>query len=115
MTWVNLNDVYVSKNGGTISGDLAVNGTLTINDKKGTGTTYDVANQISTLRDSVSRIDVAGQIVTFRVRYFDSCCELWFAAPDGNQYVLSLGINNNNTFAFIKVDENEHRTIIKSF
>ena len=55
MTWVNLNDVYVSKSGGTISGDLAVNGTLTINDKTGNGTTYDVANQISTLRDSVSQ------------------------------------------------------------
>lgn len=54
MTWVNLNDVYVSNSGGTISGDLKVNGTLTINDKTGNGTTYDVANQISTLRDSVS-------------------------------------------------------------
>ena len=54
MTWVNLNDVYVNKTGGTITGDLAVNGNLTINDATGNGTTYNVANEISTLRDSVS-------------------------------------------------------------
>ena len=55
MTWVNLNDVYVNKTGGTITGDLAVNGNLTINGATGNGTTYNVANEISTLRDSVSQ------------------------------------------------------------
>nr|DAH97559.1 MAG TPA: receptor binding protein [Caudoviricetes sp.] len=55
MAWTNLDNVYVSTNGGTIAGDLNVNGTLTINDKKGTNTTYDVASQITSLRDSVSR------------------------------------------------------------
>ena len=54
MAWTNLDDVYVSANGGTIAGDLKVNGTLTINNKKGTNTTYDVASQITSLRDSVS-------------------------------------------------------------
>lgn len=54
MSWVNLNDVYVNKTGDTIAGDLSVGGALTVNDGKGTGTTYNVANEITTLRDSVS-------------------------------------------------------------
>lgn len=54
MSWVNLNDVYVNKTGDTIAGDLSVGGALTINDGKGTDTTYNVANEITTLRDSVS-------------------------------------------------------------
>ena len=54
MSWVNLNDVYVNQTGGTIAGDLSINGALTVNDGKGTNTTYNVANEITTLRDSVS-------------------------------------------------------------
>lgn len=57
MSWVNLNDVYVNQTGGTIAGDLSVNGALTVNDGKGTNTTYNVANEITTLRDSVSQSD----------------------------------------------------------
>lgn len=64
MAWTNLDDVYVSANGGTIAGDLNVNGTLTINDKKGTNTTYDVASQITSLRDSVSHIQSGTESVT---------------------------------------------------
>lgn len=56
MSWVNLNDVYVNKTGGAIAGDLSVGGALTVNDGKGTDTTYNVANEITTLRDSVSQI-----------------------------------------------------------
>lgn len=56
MSWVNLNDVYVNKTGDTIAGDLSVGGALTVNDGKGTNTTYNVANEITTLRDSVSQI-----------------------------------------------------------
>ena len=55
MSWVNLNDVYVNKTGDTIAGDLSVGGALTVNDGKGTNTTYNVANEITTLRDSVSQ------------------------------------------------------------
>ena len=55
MTWVNLNNVYVPKTGGTITGALTVNGNLTINDGTGNGTTYNVANEITSLRDSVSQ------------------------------------------------------------
>lgn len=54
MSWVNLNDTYVNKTGDTIAGDLSVNGALNVNDGKGTGTTYNVANEITALRDSVS-------------------------------------------------------------
>ena len=52
--WVNLNDIYVPANGGSVNGDLGVKGTLTVNDKTGNNTTYDVANEITALRDSVS-------------------------------------------------------------
>lgn len=55
MSWVNLDNVYVNKTGDTITGDLSVGGTLTINDGKGTNTTYNVANEITKLRGSVSR------------------------------------------------------------
>lgn len=58
MSWVNLNDVYVNQTGGTIAGDLSINGALTVNDGKGTNTTYNVANEITTLRDSVSQAPV---------------------------------------------------------
>ncbi len=56
MSWVNLDDVYVNKSGDSIAGNLSVGGALTINDGKGTNTTYNVANEITTLRDSVSQI-----------------------------------------------------------
>lgn len=54
MSWVNLDDVYVNKSGDSIAGNLSVGGALTINDAKGTGGMYNVANEITTLRDSVS-------------------------------------------------------------
>lgn len=54
MSWVNLDDVYVNQTGGAIAGNLSVGGALTINDAKGSGGTYNVANEITTLRDSVS-------------------------------------------------------------
>lgn len=56
MSWVNLDDVYVNKTGGAIAGNLSVGGALTINDAKGSGGTYNVANEITTLRDSVSQV-----------------------------------------------------------
>lgn len=55
MSWVNLDDVYVNKSGDSIAGDLSVGGALTVNDGKGMNTTYNVANEITTLRDSVSQ------------------------------------------------------------
>ena len=62
MSWVNLDDVYVNKTGDSIAGNLSVNGALTVNDGKGTNTTYNVANEITTLRNSVSRIIKTKQI-----------------------------------------------------
>lgn len=55
MSWVNLDNVYVNKSGDSIAGNLSVGGALTINNAKGNGGTYNVANEITTLRDSVSR------------------------------------------------------------
>lgn len=54
MSWVNLDDVYVNKSGDSIAGNLSVGGALTINNAKGNGGMYNVANEITTLRDSVS-------------------------------------------------------------
>ena len=53
MSWVNLDDVYVNKSGDSIAGNLSVGGALTINNAKGTGGMYNVANEITALRDSV--------------------------------------------------------------
>lgn len=61
MSWVNLDDVYVNKTGDTIAGNLSVGGALTVNDGKGTNTTYNVANEITTLRDSVSHDYIVAQ------------------------------------------------------
>ena len=61
MGWVNLNDVYVNKTGDTIAGNLSVGGALTVNDGKGTNTTYNVANEITTLRNSVSHDYIVAQ------------------------------------------------------
>lgn len=51
MTWVNLDDVYVSTSGGTITGDLNIKGGLTITTNNAS---MDVYDEILTLRDSVS-------------------------------------------------------------
>lgn len=79
MSWVNLNDVYVNKTGGTIAGNLSVGGALTINNAKGNGGTYNVANEITTLRDSVSqekvgdyRVDLVGATFNVNVVYIPS-------------------------------------------
>ena len=37
--WVNLNDVYVPANGGSVNGDLGVKGTFTGDDRTGKNTT----------------------------------------------------------------------------
>lgn len=70
MSWVNLDDVYVNKSGDTIAGDLSVGGALTINDGKGADTTYNVANEITTLRDSVSH-DTRYAHIHWKVPYSD--------------------------------------------
>lgn len=63
MTWVNLNDIYVPKTGGTVTGDLGVDGSIVVNDGTGSGTTYDVASEITDLKDawdSISHISQCG-------------------------------------------------------
>lgn len=47
--FVNLNEIFLPTIGGDIEGDLEVNGALTVNDKSGNGTTYDVADEIAKL------------------------------------------------------------------
>lgn len=55
--FVSLNEVFLPVTGGDIEGSLDVNGLLTVNDKSGNGTVYDVADEIAELKralDSVS-------------------------------------------------------------
>ena len=52
MPWKSLGDLYLPKTGGSISGSLAVNGNLTVNDGSGNDTTYDLASEISELKDA---------------------------------------------------------------
>lgn len=89
--WVNLNDVYVPANGGSVNGDLEVKGTLTVDDKTGNNTTYDVANEITALRDSTSKIKIGkGGVnkITFSKNvghyeiWFDKIC-IYFNMTEG--------------------------------
>lgn len=93
MSWVNLDDVYVNKTGGAIAGNLSVGGALTINDAKGSGGTYNVANEITTLRDSVSHGDTLvlygspGSSSYVRIRRVGHTCILvWTVSQSTNEY-----------------------------
>lgn len=97
--WVNLNDVYVPSNGGSINGDLGVKGTLTIDDKTGNNTTYDVANEITALRDSTSKLtisDSAGHIY-FEKNNSNNHREIWFDDTCIYFTVDAIGIYNSTT------------------
>lgn len=100
MSWVNLNDVYVNQTGGTIAGDLSVNGALTVNDGKGTNTTYNVANEITTLRDSVSLTEdtckgANGWVVrTGAITRTENCVTMWV------DVVAGTGANKNVNVTF---------------
>lgn len=88
MSWVNLDDVYVNKTGGAIAGNLSVGGALTINDAKGSGGTYNVANEITTLRDSVSQRGV----VAFTTNLNDNVIQVKFNTPIETDYVVVTSI-----------------------
>lgn len=88
MSWVNLDDVYVNKSGDSIAGNLSVNGALTVNDGKGTNTTYNVANEITTLRDSVSQRGV----VTLTTNLNDNVVQVKFNTPIETDYVVVTSI-----------------------
>lgn len=93
--WVNLNDVYVPSNGGSINGDLGVKGTLTIDDKTGNNTTYDVANEITALRDYKSKLlvgDNAGHI-SFN-KSSNGNYEIWFNTNTGDNICIAFNMNS---------------------
>lgn len=55
--FVSFNEIFLPVTGGDIEGSLDVNGLLTVNDKSGNGTAYDVAAEIAELKsawDSIS-------------------------------------------------------------
>lgn len=91
MSWVNLNDVYVNQTGGTIAGDLSVNGALTVNDGKGTNTTYNIANEITTLRDSVSPL------------VYQRPCEVTFICTSDNQFGIQITNKKTGDAGFITI------------
>ena len=98
MSWVNLNDVYVNQTGGTIAGDLSVNGALTVNDGKGTNTTYNVANEITTLRDSVSHVPKI-YVGSITKRASDSSVIMF----TNNEFINKFGRSFNNQTDFVDV------------
>lgn len=111
MSWVNLDDVYVNKSGDSIAGNLSVGGALTINDGKGTDTTYNVANEITTLRDSVSRMKIAsggahiyGCDVTLDVSYIPAIQSLVFDTKGSG--VMTTGTQTGNSFKALTLPSN---------
>ena len=96
MSWVNLDDVYVNKSGDSIAGNLSVGGALTINDAKGSGGTYNVANEITTLRDSVSQMQKDNEFVLYGApgqasyihikRFGHTCILVWTVSQSTNEY-----------------------------
>lgn len=99
MSWVNLNDTYVNKTGDTIAGDLSVNGALNVNDGKGAGTTYNVANEITALRDSTSKLTIGdGGVnhITFSKSPNDHY-EIWFDNKCIYFSMDSIGVYNSTT------------------
>lgn len=98
MSWVNLDDVYVNKTGGAIAGNLSVGGALTINDAKGSGGTYNVANEITTLRDSVSRAPkiYIGSLIK-------QSSDAWVCMFTNDEFISKFGRPFNYTTDFIDV------------
>ena len=99
MSWVNLNDVYVNQTGGTIAGDLSVNGALTVNDGKGTNTTYNVANEITTLRNSVSQNAQNAEWLASRFNFGVDKITFWHNA-NGNFEIQFKTSKDNITLFF---------------
>lgn len=106
MSWVNLDDVYVNKTGDTIAGDLSVGGALTVNDGKGTGTTYNVANEITTLRDSVSNVSkiYIGSLVK-------RCSDTSICMFTDDEFISNFGRSFDYTTDFIDVISGDCNTI----
>ena len=102
MSWVNLNDTYVNKTGDTIAGDLSVNGALNVNDGKGTETAYNVANEITALRDSTSKLSVNVNKITFS-KSASGHYEIWFNTNTGDNVCIyfstaeGIGVYDSNT------------------
>ena len=104
MSWVNLDDVYVNKSGDSIAGNLSVGGALTINDAKGSGGTYNVANEITTLRDSVSQ-NGDWTVFNFGTDYALSTRKVHktisATSPFGSLYFVSYSFNAPNIYGSI--------------
>ena len=108
--WVNLNDVYVPTNGGSVNGDLGVKGTLTVDDKTGNNTTYDVANEITALRDSTSKLNVRSSInhVSFEHNKGNDHREIWFDDTCIYFNMDSIGVYNSITQQGFYIPKPQH-------
>lgn len=54
MTMTNLSEVFLPTVGGTVRGDVEINGAIVVNDGSGEGSTYDVADEITGLKASLN-------------------------------------------------------------
>lgn len=106
MSWVNLDDVYVNKTGDTIAGNLSVGGALTINDAKGSGGTYNVANEITTLRDSVSQVPKI--YIGSLVKWSSDASVCMFT---NDEFISKFGRSFDNTVDFIAVINGDNNDI----
>lgn len=110
MSWVNLNDTYVNKTGDTIAGDLSVNGALNINDGKGTGTTYNIANEITALRDHTSKLNVRSPInhIWFEHNKDNNHREIWFDDTCIYFNMDGIGVYNSTTQQGFCINKPQH-------
>ena len=76
MSWKSLNDIYIPKTGGEITGDLNVSGNLTVNDGSGSGATYDVSSEISELKTDYVVAEGTSGIWTYR-KWNSGWAECW--------------------------------------
>ena len=113
MSWVNLNDVYVNQTGGTIAGNLSVNGALTVNDGKGTNTTYNVANEITTLRNSVSQNKYPKVICGSVVRNASGFNAVMMFSPEQFKEIAGRAFNNGkDCISVINADGNASGVVV---
>lgn len=114
--FINLSEIYLPIAGGSVDGDLEVGGSLQVNDGTGSGTTYDVAHEITKSKeawDSVSEVVVeTGKSGIWEYRkWSDGTAECWgvqsytnFQSTSGygSCYYNTTG-NINFPFTFTKV------------
>lgn len=96
--FVSLNEVFLPVTGGDIEGSLDVNGLLTINDKSGNGTVYDVADEIIALRAENEELRAALDSLSQKKKV------LWDGTWDTGETITIPNITEYNNLIFVTSD-----------